>query len=279
MKKTWVVIIIALSLTGFGAAVFFGIRVARGVPVADEVKVPHRVVAQLIDREIDLSEGIDVEFWDTLEPQQIDLQYQVMILPWPKEVVPFVNIKSFHNGRRIYFYLQWQDEVEDADININRFSDACAVMFPLGDDVPASTLLMGFMGNANIWHWKANRGREYWTGIRTEDKAYVDFYYPFENEELFVVSKDRIESAATDLVSARIATVTVKPIQSVEARGAYENGIWRVVFRRTLEVMDAEIDAQFTESVIQCAFAIWDGAHKDRGGRKSISDWVELVMR
>ena len=279
MKKSWVVVIIVVSLIGFGVAVFFGIRGARGKRVVAKAKVPVQVTVDRIDHRIDFSTGIDIAFWSGLTPQRIDLSYQVMILPWPKEVIPYVDVKSFHDGTQIYFYLEWQDPVENADIKVDQFSDGSAIMFPLGDDVPASTLLMGFMGNANIWHWKANRDREFWLGVRTDNFAYVDFYYPFEKEELFVVSKERIESAATDLVSARIATVTIKPKQSVAARGEYENGVWRVVFRRDLQVLDAEIDARFSGDIIRCAIAIWDGANKDRGGRKSISNWVELAMQ
>ncbi len=34
--------------------------------------------------------------------------------------------------------------------------------------------------------------------------------------------------------------------------------------------------AQFDQMERLCAFAVWNGSKGDRGGRKSISDWVDL---
>lgn len=278
MKKSSVILIVIAVVIGFGTLVYFGIRRARGVPVmSEEVATPQVIVAE-IAKEIELADGLDLEFWDSLDYQQIDLFYQVMVLPWPKEVVPYVRIKSFHNGEEIYFYMEWPDESENAQIEIGTFSDAGAVMFPLGENAPASTLMMGFMGQANIWQWKARQNLEYWTGLE-ERTTYVDFYYPFEEEELFVVSKDPVVSAANDLISVRVATVTLKAEQLVAGIGIHEDGVWRVVLKRVMTTDEPRTDAQFVESTIRCAFAVWDGANRDRGGRKSISNWVELVIQ
>jgi len=278
MKKSSVIFIVIAVVIGMGALVYFGIRRARGVPVtSEEISVPQVIVSE-IAREIELADGIDLVFWNSLEYQQIDLFYQVMVLPWPKDVVPWVRIKSFHNGENIFFYLEWPDETKNERIEIGSFSDAGAVMFPLNENAPASTLMMGFMGQANIWQWKARQNLEYWTGLE-ERTTYVDFYYPFEEEELFVVSKDEVVSAANDLISARVATVTRKEEQIIDGMGIYEGGVWRVVFKRVMTTEEPETAAQFVASTIRCAFAVWDGANRDRGGRKSIYNWVELVIQ
>ena len=278
MKKSWVILILAAVLIGFGLLVYLGFRRARGVPVAVREKQRLQLEVPLVDREIDLSRGIDLAYWKTREQLTIELLYQVMVIPWPKKVVPFVIVKSFHNGRDIYFYMEWQDDTEDNILDINKFSDAGAVMFSLEADPPASTLLMGFMGTANIWQWKASQDRAYWLGEIYKPDSYADFYYPFEEEELFVVSKESFESAANDLVAIRVATVTRKPKQNVAGRGFYDSGTWRIVFKRSLAAEDSEVDAQFTGKTA-CAFAVWNGAKGDRGGRKSISDWVELKLQ
>jgi DMSO reductase family type II enzyme heme b subunit len=81
------------------------------------------------------------------------------------------------------------------------------------------------------------------------------------------------------LLAIRVGTVTKKPLQNVEGRGIYSDGTWRVVFKRALNAIDAKTDAQFSTGKQLCAFAVWNGSKGDRGGRKSISDWVELEIK
>ncbi len=56
--------------------------------------------------------------------------------------------------------------------------------------------------------------------------------------------------------------------------------MWHVVFKRSLRVASIEDDVVFNsgEEKMLCAFAVWNGATGDRGGRKSISGWVELEI-
>jgi hypothetical protein len=282
MKKFFIVLIIVITVISFSVAVYFGFRNKRGVPVAVEEEEKSTLNVPYIDRDIDLIEGLDLSFWDARSSQEIELLYQVMILPWPKpwkNENPFsVKAKAFHNIDNIYFYIEWEDDTEDRYIDINKFSDAGAVMFPLNEETRPSSLMMGFLVKANIWHWKASRDSEYWLNETAMRETYTDFHYPFEEEELFVVSRTRSDSAVSDLVAANVGTVTPKPLQNVEGRGVYENGVWKVVFRRALEAPDPEVDAGFDLKERVAAFAVWNGSKGDRGGRKSITDWVDLVI-
>jgi hypothetical protein len=195
--------------------------------------------------------------------------------------VPKILVKAFHNQKDIYFYLSWSDDTEDRVHARNQFSDACALMLPLGKESQAPSIMMGFIGRANIWHWKASQDREFWYNEYYQSGAYADFHYPFEEQELFVVSKDIPQSAVNDLLAIRIGTVTPKENQNaVEGRGLWKDGLWQVVFKRTLSAANPEDDAAFDLSQTRlCAFAAWNGAEGDRGGRKSISDWVELIIK
>ncbi len=140
--------------------------------------------------------------------------------------------------------------------------------------------MMGFMGKSNIWQWKASQDKEYWLKEKPETKSYVDFYYPFEEKELFVVSKDVPQSAVNDLMSIRVGTITPKKTQNIQGKGFWDNGTWRVVFKRPLQLSDPELDPAFNSGQKRlCTFAVWNGAKGDRGGRKSISDWVELEIK
>ncbi len=281
MKKTIIILIIIALISSFGGLVWYGIRHSRGIPVSPEEAKRVTLEAPFIDKGVDLASGISGELWETIAPKEVKLMYQVMVLPWPKVVIPSVTVKAFNNGHEIYFYMSWKDDTEDRVHEINRFSDACAVMFPLGKDVQPSTIMMGFIGRANIWQWKASQDREFYLKEGPVVKAYADFHYPFEEKELFPVSKHEPKSAANDLIAIRVGTVTPKEDQGeVEARGFWQDGYWHVVFKRVFDAEDPEVDAVFERGKKRlCAFAAWNGSRGDRGGRKSISDWVELEVR
>ena len=162
--------------------------------------------------------------------------------------------------------------------------------------LPASTIMMGFMHKSNIWYWKASRDREYWlsqekagaTDELMQTKVYADYHYPFEEKEIFVVSKDISKSAVNDLIAIRVGTLTPKELQNVQGRGFWSDNTWQVVFKRAIAITDPEVDANLeqapptagqAEKNKLCAFSVWNGASGDRGGRKSISDWVELQIK
>lgn len=279
MKKTKVLLIIIILGISFTVTIYYGFRYARGVPVTS--KELERIVLEVpfIDQEIDLTEDISLDIWDNISPVEIKLTYQIMVLPWPKGGVPEIMVKAFHDGEDIYFYFEWTDDTEDTSIGRNQFSDAGAIMFPIGDKVQPSTIMMGFLGRANIWHWKASQDKEYWSKELPEDKVYTDFYYPFEDEEVLVVSKDLPESAVNDLIAEGIGRLSNKELQKVQGRGFWNDGTWRIVVKRSLKASDPELDAAFKPGEDKLlAFAIWNGAKGDRGGRKSISGWVELEI-
>ena len=279
MKKFVVILIAIISITAFSLTVYYGFKHARGVPVPIEQPTSILLKSLFVDKGIDFAKGIDAEFWATLPSQDIKLLYQVMVLPWPKVVTPSVTVKSFHNKKDIYFYMNWKDETENRTLGTGKFSDACAIMFPFDKDPQMPTLMMGFLGKANIWQWRGSQDREYWHKETAETKAYSDFYYPFEEEELFPVSKEAYQSAANDLMAIRVGTITQKERQDVQGRGFWKNGAWHVVFKRSLKAFDPEIDAVFVNAQKRlCAFAVWNGENGDRGSRKSISDWVELEV-
>lgn len=251
-----------------------------GVPVPEGGRERPRLRVPFVEKDINLAKGIEPSFWQEREAEEIELFYQVTALPWPKNLVPQVKVKAFHNKNDIYFYLEWKDDTEDRVVDIKTFSDACALMYPMEKGAQTSSLMMGFLGKANIWQWKASQDKQYWLKEEEKSEAYTDFQYPFEQEELFGVSKEEPESAVTDLLAIRVGTLSPKPAQKVAGRGIYEQEKWTVVFKRSLQASDKELDAQFSGDTRQlCALAIWNGTQSDRGGRKSISDWVELEIQ
>ena len=289
MKKSTVILISLTAIILFAGLVYYGLSHSRGVPV--KLEKPKKVIleVQFLNKEIDVSKNAGLDIWQVLPKKEIELMRQVTVLPWGKSLVSPVIVSAFHNKKDIFFYMSWKDDTRDSDAGIKTFSDACAVMFPMGKDIPSHTIMMGFMNKANIWHWKASRDKQYWMSQEKaqdasefqETKVYADYYYPFEEKEHFVVSKDIPQSAVNDLIAIRVGTLTAKELQNVQGRGFWSDGRWQVLFKRTIAISDPEVDANLEPAAknVSCAFAVWNGADGDRGGRKSISDWVELDIR
>jgi heme/copper-type cytochrome/quinol oxidase subunit 2 len=138
--------------------------------------------------------------------------------------------------------------------------------------------MMGFSSPVNIWHWQANKDMQHWQGKTELPEAYADFVYPFEQQEIFSVSVPEVTSAVSDLLAARAGSLTRKQKQIVQGRGLWRDGIWNVVFKRSLITNDSEQDCQFIGRKQMASFAVWDGDQGDRGSRKSISEWVNLQI-
>jgi len=276
MKTTVYAMIFGL-VGSFGLVTYYGIRHSRGTPV--EITTPGRAVLEVPYRpqEIHLAGGVHLEPWQSLPAIDLELMYQVTVLPWARSLVSPLTVQAFHNGRHIYFHLAWKDDSEDRRVGVQRFSDAAAIMFPLGDEVEPSTIMMGFMAQSNIWQWKASRDTEFWARTPPKSEAYADYHYPFEEEELFGVSREKVVSAVSELLAKRVGTVTPSDLQEVEGRGLWHDGVWHVVFRRAMDSADPQIAPPLLAGTTRLvAFAVWNGHAGDRGGRKSISEWVEL---
>lgn len=226
----------------------------------------------------------DDPLWAQLEPVQVPLTYQVLVVPWGKSDKGPVEARAFHDGQSVYFRLEWADRTEDrGGPRVEDLADAAALMFPLQAEQTAS-LMMGFLGRVNIWHWKANWDQEVW-GKVAEPPSQADFY-PFENDPTFyparAVGNLRAErprhTAVEDIVSEGPGSITAKEKQAVAGRGQWRNSRWSVVLARSLKTPEA-IDFQFVpRHRNRMAFAIWDGSRGEKGSRKSISEWVELEL-
>lgn len=79
----------------------------------------------------------------------------------PEDILA-IDVAVVSADDRVGVFCQWRDSTCDVTQDSGRFSDAVAVMFALGDDVPALPMgvhIPGLVepGLVNIWHWKASR--------------------------------------------------------------------------------------------------------------------------
>lgn len=222
--------------------------------------------------------------WQKTEAVDVPVGFQVLALPWGRSNKPPVRVRTLRSAERIYFLLEWPDPTENRESGEpQRFADAAAIMFPLKVEQPV-TLMMGFLGPAEIWQWKADWDQKFWAAAPARN-VYADFY-PFENDPAFQPAQasgnlraaPKPPSAVESLTADGPGTVRTRPHQRVSGRGEWKNGQWRVVMWRALAPGDADDYAFEPGQRRRIAFAVWDGAQAERGARKSISEWVWLEL-
>ncbi|MCH8007258.1 MAG: hypothetical protein IIC91_00155 [Chloroflexi bacterium] len=279
-SKRLTVIIMALVFVGAAALTMLDLRLASSQTVT--------LVAKRSENAIPLDDP-SADVWDKGAPIQVPLSGQNTVPPRGGGEGT-VTARALHYDGKLYIRMEWSDATKDDSTSMqNEFTDAAAVQFPVehGESVPAFC-----MGNpdapVNIWQWKAAWQTGTDASVLDVQEAYpniaVDFY-PFEDEPEFypaaasgniVVRADRT-SAADNLLAGSFGTLTAAEDQMVAGMGAWDDGKWRVVFSRDLQV-GAEY-AQFAEGdSTNVAFAVWNGANAERDGMKSVSQFLTLEV-
>ncbi|MBI5506345.1 MAG: hypothetical protein HY899_16250 [Deltaproteobacteria bacterium] len=160
-----------------------------------------------------------------------------------------LNVQSAHNGTEVFFRLSWGDESEnDKEVtDTNMFPDGCGVLLPIGGgDAPIEEMGSKDVG-VNAWFWRAN-------------------YKPDEARNTFAHGLGSTEFSKTS---------------SIRARGAWQQGVWTVVFTRPLSVPELEKEAVQLAAgkSVKVGFAVWEGGSGERAGVKSFSkEWRDLVL-
>jgi hypothetical protein len=85
---------------------------------------------------------------------------------------------------------------------------------------------------------------------------------------------------AGSLEAKGFGTLTMRPrtSQAVTASASWKDGRWTVVLRRPLDAGAGNGLALVPGDKISVAFALWDGAARDRNGQKLVSIWHDLVV-
>lgn len=212
---------------------------------------------------------------------------------WPEPYpIPAVAVRALHNGSTLAVLLQWRDEILDgAPIRVADFQDAAALQFSLSGRFPF--LGMGDPANpVNVWQWKAG-WQQAMDGARPDVQTvypamHVDVYTDPPMQALYrtaeaagnLLASQTMRSPVEDANARGFGTMTSQPpaAQNVGGRGVWRDGSWSVVFHRELGSPDPG-DVQFAPGqTVPVAFAIWNGAQRDRNGRKVVSNWFRLSL-
>jgi hypothetical protein len=226
---------------------------------------------------------------------------------WRDDHVPTVQVQAVHDGRTIAFRLEWEDPIANLHAGrVEAFKDAVAMEFVRGPVEP----FFG-MGSAatptDLWMWDADRGQP---GGDLEDvnpRVVVDVY-PFSESVAETAEFARLgtktaqqpdvslparaadnpivraaahPTGGSSLAAAGPGSTTFRFTKSqlVAASGRWSQGRWTVLLRRSLSVPTADEGVSLIPGqTASAAFAVWEGAHRDRNGQKQVSIWQELVL-
>ena len=257
--------------------------------------VVHKVVA--------LPANSDQRAWHVAPPVQVRL----MPLWWRDDAIPDVQVQAVHDGKSIVFRLEWADAIANSHSGkTEAFKDAVALELVAGPDEP----FLG-MGSSttpiDLWMWDADRGQPGGDLEEVNPRVVVDLYPLSENvaetaeytrpgtqtarqlDLLFpaqVAGNQIARSAAHPTAGSSLTaagpgstTFRIKKSQLVTATGRWSQGRWIVLLRRPLSV-EAPSDgvALAPGQKASVAFAVWEGAHRDRNGQKQVSIWQDLVL-
>jgi DMSO reductase family type II enzyme heme b subunit len=217
-----------------------------------------------------------------------------------------LTVQALHDGNSLSIRLAWPDETDDEHaVTSASFEDGAAMQLYRGEAEP----FLGMGDNTaavDVWFWDADRQ----AGPQTADAAYpnavVDIY-PFSEAAVETAELNRPgavtagqpavsmparaagnqivptsdESGGSELHVGGPGSVTFRPEQSqiVPAHGKWRDGHWTVVMSRALAPNRPDAGVALAPGVrASAAFAIWDGAQKDRDGQKSITIWQDLEL-
>lgn len=198
----------------------------------------------------------DGALWNGIEKQRVYLLASPLISQ-PSEYVqnkwanlkwgatPEVRVSAAHNGKSVFFRLEWDDATEDSHpTDTADFPDQCGVMLPIKNDA-----LIAEMGSpdqpVNQWLWR-----------------------PDIDRPRYVTSQGR-------------GTTSRYPESPLAGQGVWSNGVWRVVISRPFNInLPAALTVPLAPGLKhKCTFAVWQGSNKERGGLKAYQPlWQPLEI-
>lgn len=251
------------------------------------------------------------KIWDSAPLSQIQLLPQNIVAPTLQSTtVPNIRIRSLHNQNWIAFLLEWDDFTKDTIIDVDNFTDQCAIQFPLDAKSPPSFTMGHKEGRVQIIHWKAiwqdDIEKGYRDVIMLHPHYWVDLYYfyekPYYGEGEFaremgvqsfkspealnylpgaysqnpITMLDRTEPVE-EAMAEGYGTFTSQPVQNSRGWGRWKDNKWRVIISRPLLTNDPN-DAKLVDKTVM-AFAVWNGSDNNVGCRKNYAQWTELIIK
>lgn len=247
--------------------------------------------------------------WNQAKEVKLPLLPQNFVVPGITQVtVPYIRVRSLADGNYLALLLTWDDSTRNVEVDVDRFCDQVAVMFPLDPSHPPSFMMGNKKGRVHIIHWKARWQEDLDRGYQDVQTLYpnywVDLYF-FHDRVLYAegeiqepgvgefktpealnympgiyarnpVSQLQRKEPVEELTADGYGTLTTQYKQNGKGRGIWEEGVWKVVLARPL-FSDDPLDAPLPEKTF-LAVAVWEGNSGNVGARKNVTSWVPLIF-
>jgi hypothetical protein len=241
--------------------------------------------------------------WEQIAVTEIPLTAQQVAEPLLKSAtVTSVRVQATRDASRYLWRLSWPQEHPSTVSDFAQFSDAVAIQFPLAEGAPYTMGGPGMPVSILYWRaiWQKDLDEGFQDTVVSKPNAYNDFYWfapetgPYSADKLGAenpMAKQWMIAASSgnpmadfnrkcpmeNLTAHGFGTSTHIGNGSGQARGVWEKGAWYVVFEHPINETD-ELIKRFNQNPQQqlIAFAVWDGAAQNRGGMKSISNWIPM---
>lgn len=154
-----------------------------------------------------------------------------------------LRVQAAQTNTDLYIRIRWDDPTPNRERSIGQFADGVGVEFAANESAETQPFMGGDGKRVNIWYWNAARDS-------------------FQN-----------------LIADGFGTLTPAAKQDVLGTASYDNGIWTVVFRRSLRNAEGD-DVPLLKKAgtkLPVAFAVWNGGNMERDGFKAVTlEWQEL---
>lgn len=187
------------------------------------------------------------------------------------------SVAAMHDGHDCVLLLQWPDATRDAEPE-SVFPDGAALQFAAEQDPPA--FAMGTREQpVHIWHWQAYRPSKLSGDLDAmlprPDGSRADVPLqprPVEFDAPLQQAVNAHGSGAGNLRPFRDAAA------ELSAQPTWSNGTWSLILRRPLHGRSHDDIDLVPGTRLHLAIAIWNGAARDAGARKSISVWQRFTL-
>jgi len=241
--------------------------------------------------------------WQPVPSYEVQMMPQQIAQPILDQAsIDTLSVQGLTDGRLISWRVSWVDKTWDIQVDTGRFADAVALEFPL---TPGAAPMMGHKDNTvQILYWKGLWQQDNDHGFQDVQDLYphywADLYwfakgsFPYRVPEDFQAPEAKQwfiayqaanpmaqwhrEQPVEELVAEGWGSLTTQSQSVTSGQGVWQEGRWTVMFSRPLATEDKN-DHQFKlGQKSQIAFAVWQGAADNVGGRKHWSNWITYAI-
>ena len=228
---------------------------------------------KLIVKHVEVSpESFDAALWADVKP----IQLRMTPLWWRNGADPDLEIQAVHDGKNVALRLAWRDTTHNdgSDPESKATMDGAALELYRGDEEPFIGL--GSPSPVEVWYWRADNKASGDTGDSSTEVEGFTADQPGGIPPL-PWERDTNETVRT-FVGSGTVTFQIPRVRKAKAQAQWKDDRWTMVLSGPMQFEDENFIKLEPGDMVSIAFAIWNGALHDEGGKKAITVWQDFVL-